>query len=482
MSTASNFANDSPSPAEAPTNRFYRTVWRWHFYAGLFVIPFMLMLATTGIIYLFKPQLDALMYHNQMFVQPAATMLPYTQQLEVAQTHYPDATVAKVTPSVTPNRSTEVELTTADEHTLTIFVNPYTGQVLGDRDEDHNLQSVARKLHGELMIGKIGDYLVELAACWGLVLLITGLYLWLPRRRFTVWGTLLPRWWSKNRRVFWRDLHAVPGFYSVLLVGFLILTGLPWSGFWGKTFAQVSNQYPAQMWDAVPKSTVLTGSLNQNGDQVVPWAVEQLPMPQSSTSGHQHHSGHNGVSTTVIREGIPTGTPVNLDSVIALAQAKGAAAGFSVSLPEGKTGVYTISGFPDDPTQEVTLHIDQYSGKVLADVRWQDYGLVPKAVELGIAVHMGKYFGFGNQLLMLFACLLVIILCVSGLVMWWQRRPAGRIGVPPLPEHVQQWKTPLAIVAILGLVFPMVGFSLVMVLLLDYLVISRIPVLKRVLN
>ena len=218
MSTASNFANDSPSPAEAPTNRFYRTVWRWHFYAGLFVIPFMLMLATTGIIYLFKPQLDALMYHNQMFVQPAGTMLPYTQQLEVAQTHYPDATVAKVTPSVTPNRSTEVELTTADEHTLTIFVNPYTGQVLGDRDEDHNLQSVARKLHGELMIGKIGDYLVELAACWGLVLLITGLYLWLPRRRFTVWGTLLPRWWSKNRRVFWRDLHAVPGFYSVLLV------------------------------------------------------------------------------------------------------------------------------------------------------------------------------------------------------------------------------------------------------------------------
>jgi uncharacterized iron-regulated membrane protein len=353
---------------------------------------------------------------------------------------------------------------------------------LGDRDEDHNLQSVARKLHGELMIGKIGDYLVELAACWGLVLLLTGLYLWLPRRGFTIWGTLLPRWWSKNRRVFWRDLHAVPGFYSVLLVGFLILTGLPWSGFWGKTFAQVSNQYPAQMWDAVPKSTVLTGSLNQNGDQVVPWAVEQLPMPQSSTSGHQHHSGQNGVSTTVIREGIPTGTPVNLDSVIALAQAKGATAGFSVSLPEGKTGVYTISGFPDDPTQEVTLHIDQYSGKVLADVRWQDYGLVPKAVELGIAVHMGKYFGFGNQLLMLFACLLVIILCVSGLVMWWQRRPAGRIGVPPLPEHVQQWKTPLAIVAILGLVFPMVGFSLVMVLLLDYLVISRIPVLKRVLN
>jgi uncharacterized iron-regulated membrane protein len=482
MSTASNFANDSPSPAQAPTNRFYRTVWRWHFYAGLFVIPFLLMLATTGIIYLFKPQLDTLMYHNQMFVQSTGTMLPYTQQFKAVPSVYPDATIAKFTPNVASNRSSQVELKTADKHTLTVFLNPYTGQVLGDRDEDHNLQSVARKLHGELMIGKIGDYLVELAACWGLVLLITGLYLWLPRRGFTVWGTLLPRWWSKNRRVFWRDLHAVPGFYGALLVGFLILTGLPWSGFWGKTFAQVSNHYPAQMSNDVPKSTVLTGSLNRNGDHVVPWAVEQLPMPQSSGSGHQHHRGHDGASATAIRKGLSPNTPVNLDSVIALAQANGAPTGFSVSLPKGETGVYTVSAFSDDPTQEVTMHIDQYSGKVLADVRWHDYGLVPKAVELGIAVHMGKYFGFGNQLLMLFACLVVIILCVSGLVMWWQRRPAGQIGVPTLPEHVQHWKTPLAIVAILGLVFPLVGFSLVTVLLLDYLVISRISALKRVLN
>ena len=482
MSKASNFVNDFPSPGEAPTNYFYRTVWRWHFYAGLFVIPFMLMLATTGIIYLFKPQLDSLMYHNQMFVQPAGAMLPYTQQLEAAQRVYPDATIAKFTPNVAPNRSAEVELTTSDERTLTVFVNPYIGQVLGNRDEARNLQSVVRKLHGELMIGQIGDYLVELAACWGLVLLITGMYLWLPRRGFTVWGTLLPRWWSKNRRVFWRDLPAVPGFYSVLLVGFLILTGLPWSGFWGETFAQVWNQFPAQMSNDVPKSTVLTGSLNQNGGQVVPWAVEQLPMPQSSASEHQHHPGKDGASAIVIREGIPPGTPVNLDSVIRLAQAKGATAGFNVSLPKGKTGVYTVSGSPNDPTQEITMHIDQYSGEVLADVRWQDYGFVPKAVELGIAVHMGKYFGFGNQLLMLFACVVVIILCVSGLVLWWQRRPAGRIGVPTLPEHVQQWKTPLVIVAILGLVFPLVGFSLVTVLLLDYLVISRVPFLNRVLN
>lgn len=475
-------AFNQTSTTQSPSNRFYRTVWRWHFYAGLFVIPFMLILAVTGIVYLFKPQLDAAMYHNLMVVQPATTTLPYTEQVQSVQKSYPGATVTQITPTIAADRSSEVLITTADERNLMVFVNPHTGQVLGDRDEDNNLQAIARKIHGELLIGKVGDYLVELAACWGLVLLISGLYLWLPRNKFSVLGTLVPRLWSKNERVFWRDLHAVPGFYGILLIGFLILTGLPWTGFWGETFANVYGKFPAQMWDDVPQSTVLTGSLNQRG-QVVPWAVEQLPMPQSTASSHSNHSGHSDASSTA-QAGVAPGNTVDLNSVIALAQAKGAPPGFSVTLPEGETGVYTVSAFPGDPTQEVTMHIDQYSGNVLADVRWNDYGLVPKAVEMGTAIHMGKYFGIANQLLMLLAALIVMLLSITGAVMWWQRRPreSGWLGAPAMPPYVQNWRVPLAIVAVLGLAFPLVGFSLVVVLLLDYFVLSRIPALKRIFN
>jgi uncharacterized iron-regulated membrane protein len=262
-----------------------------------------------------------------------------------------------------------------------------------------------------------------------------------------------------------------------LLIGFLIISGLPWTGFWGDTFARLSNYYPAQMRDNVPQSTTLTGSLNQQGNQVVPWAVEQLPIPKSSKPGGEHHSGHNEIITET-----PAGTSVNLDSVVTLAQAKGAPPGFSVSFPESQTGVYTVSAFPNNPAQEITLHIDRYSGKVLADVRWKDYGLVPKVVSMGISIHMGKYFGLSNQLLMLFAALILIVLSVSGTVMWWQRRPKGAswLGAPAMPTHVQGWKVPLAIVAVLGIAFPLVGLSLVTVLLLDYFVLARIPALKRI--
>jgi uncharacterized iron-regulated membrane protein len=469
-------SNPPPATAELPQYSLYRSVWRWHFYAGLFVIPFLLMLSVTGIIYLFKPQLDAVMYRNLLFVQPTSGSVSYVQQVETVRQAYPQATVTKIVPQSAPDRSTEIQLT-ANEQKLAVFVNPYTGKVLGDRHEENNLQAIARKIHGELMIGKTGDYLVELASCWALVLLITGLFLWLPRKEFKLAGTLIPRLWSKNKRIFWRDLHAVPGFYGLLLIGFLVLTGLPWSGFWGETFANVWNRFPAEMWNEVPKSTVLTGALNQQGAQVVPWAVEKMPMPLSNQQpdNHQHHGG-------AAVSGTAAGT-VTLDAVIALAEANHAPPEYSVTLPEGETGVYTIAATPGDVTREMTMHVDQYSGQVLADVRWDDYDLVPRAVEWGIAVHMGKNFGFANQLLMLVACLIVIVLCVSGFVLWWRRRPQGRLGAPGLVAGDEPMvKIPLAIVAVLGIVFPLVGISLVTVLLLDYLVISRIPVLKRLMS
>ncbi len=47
----------------------YRAAWRWHFYSGMFVIPVLLVLAVTGMIYLFQPQVDPMLYKDRMRVQ-----------------------------------------------------------------------------------------------------------------------------------------------------------------------------------------------------------------------------------------------------------------------------------------------------------------------------------------------------------------------------------------------------------------------------
>ncbi|MDI9654337.1 PepSY domain-containing protein, partial [Burkholderia cenocepacia] len=46
---------------------------RWHFYAGLFVMPFLVILAITGTLYCFQPQIEPLLYPHRLVVEPRAT-------------------------------------------------------------------------------------------------------------------------------------------------------------------------------------------------------------------------------------------------------------------------------------------------------------------------------------------------------------------------------------------------------------------------
>ncbi len=100
------------------------------------------------------------------------------------------------------------------------------------------------------MIGTVGDRLVELAAGWGVMLVVSGVYLWWPRGKSSA-GVLWPRLNSRGR-VLWRDLHAVTGFWGAALLLVMLLSGMTWTGFWGKQYAELWNLFPAAMWNNVP--------------------------------------------------------------------------------------------------------------------------------------------------------------------------------------------------------------------------------------
>jgi uncharacterized iron-regulated membrane protein len=132
-----------------------------------------------------------------------------------------------------------------------------------------------------------------------------------------------------------------------------------------------------------------------------------------------------------------------------------------------------------DPTADRTVHIDQYTGKILAQVGFADYALAGKAMAVGISLHEGQM-GTWNIVANIAFCLIVIFVAVSGVVMWWKRRPAGalRLAAPPKPVGV-----PLRGVALIALVlsvaFPMLGLTLLAVLLVDFLVLQNVPAMKR---
>lgn len=447
--------------SKAPIS-FYNLAWRWHFYAGLFVAPVMILLAITGIIYLFKPQLDPLLYRDLMVVEAGHHQQSADQLLQQIHTAYPKGQVSQYLPAIATDRSAQFVVKDAGRE-LNVFINPYDGTLLGEQDAKSNLQAVARALHGELMIGTVGDRLVELAAGWGIVLVVSGIYLWWPRGKSSA-GVLWPRLNARGR-LLWRDLHAVTGFWGSALLLLMLLSGMTWTGFWGAKYADVWNRFPAAMWNDVPHSDQQARELNSATRQTVPWAVENTPMPQSGA--HAEHAGHSMASSA------PAAPQVSLQQVQELAATRSVEPGYSITLPSSADGVYTIAVFADDPRNDATLHVDQYTGKVLVDVRWQDYNGVARATEVGVMLHEGKMFGPLNQIIVLLICLMILLGSVSGLVMWWKRRPEGGLGVPPLRHDLPKWKTAIVIMVALGVVFPLVGVSLLAVWVLDWGVWSR---------
>jgi uncharacterized iron-regulated membrane protein len=162
-----------------------------------------------------------------------------------------------------------------------------------------------------------------------------------------------------------------------------------------------------------------------------------------------------------------------------VAKAAGLTPGFEIAVPSSETGVYTAAIYPDDLSRERLIHIDQYSGKPLVDISYGQYPVLGKAIEWGINVHQGQEFGRFNQFLMLATCMAIILCCVTGTVMWWKRRPTGRLGVPPGPPQRSVYAGLWLIAAVFAVAFPLTGIAILAMILTDFLIIKTIPPLRR---
>lgn len=93
----------TPHPEARRGTGLFRAFWRWHFYAALIVIPTVLILAITGLIYLFRFQLEPMIHAELMRVTaPAdAVATTYDEQLTAVQQARPDDAVVSMTEPAT---------------------------------------------------------------------------------------------------------------------------------------------------------------------------------------------------------------------------------------------------------------------------------------------------------------------------------------------------------------------------------------------
>jgi uncharacterized iron-regulated membrane protein len=209
-----------------------RTVWRWHFYAGLFCIPFVLWLSITGTVFLFHPQIQHWLDrpYDHLLINQRATV---NAQAQVALAAVPGSTLDAYQLPYTSTSAAEV-LVDKGAVQYRVYVHPQTLAILHIDNEDHRVDVFMSRLHGELLVGEYGSWIVELAAAWAVVMIVTGLFLWWPCNTNGLGGVLYPRL-RAGGRTFWKDIHSVTGIYVSLFALFLLFTGLPWAKAWGAT-------------------------------------------------------------------------------------------------------------------------------------------------------------------------------------------------------------------------------------------------------
>lgn len=418
-------------------NDLYRAFWRWHFYAGLLALPFLVWLAVTGGLYLFKPEIERAIYRDWISLGEARNPASFSTMIERVQ----QQTGGKVTGIERPASSSESWRMRymVDGKARTAFVDPADGAVLGSTREG-GLMKTVRDLHGLAITGKYGNALIEIAAGWTIVLVVTGVVLWWPRPGQPALALRPP---TRSRR-FWRDLHASAGAVAGIVVLFLAVTGMPWSVFWG---ANVQKTLTANGLGRPSAPVPQHGEHQQTAvaqRESLPWSLQAAPMP------HAHGMGDVGP-----------------DRVAAISAEKGLAPPYTLNLPGSAGEPYTVSYTVRRAEESHTIFVEPSSGQVLKANTYRDFGPGAQVIEWGVATHQGLEYGPINRWIMLAGCIGILLLAVSAPVMWWKRRDAGRLARPPRPRNESRAKVGTMVAAVLGVIYPLTGITVLAVLLFD---------------
>ena len=417
----------------------YRAVWRWHFYAGLLVLPVLMLLALTGGLYLFKAEIEAAAYGRMAQVPPGEWTSPDRWTASAQASAGGHATSVLVPQRA--DRAVQVKVRTADGE-RTVFVDPNDARVLGSIEGD-GVMGTVKALHSLTLLGRPFNILVEIVAGWAIILVATGLFLWWPRKRDV--AVAVPRAGDPKRRPFWRDLHAVTGLYAGVVIVFLAVTGMPWSAVWGDRVLNVMRESGLGR-PAAPNAETWSHAGPHDEPAGTGWTMEHAVL---------HAPGHG---------------EARLSAVVAAVEAAGLPRPYTITIPDSPDLAWTAARATERAGEARSLYVDGRTGAVKADIRWAQFGTGAKAFEWGIAVHQGQQYGWANKILMLLGCIAIWVLAISGMMMWWKRRPRrGGLGAPPAPPGPRARAAVLGIVLPLAILYPLTGLSLLAALALDRL-------------
>lgn len=375
---------------------FFRRI---HLYLSLAAGLVILVACLTGAILVFEKDLQMAMSKKRYYVEAGTGKLSPDQLVNAVKAKYPDAKINGIKIYEAANRSAEIsavfpakkkgsaEVPKAPTEKkgppqrqpgFTVFVNPYTGDVL----EKYNYRETGFyqvfAMHRWLLGGEgsVGKYIVGISTFIFLFILLTGIILWWPKTRKIMQQRLRIKWNAGWKRIN-HDLHLVFGFYSAIFLFIIAFTGLAWSFEWFNNGIYAVTKSPLKA-PSPPKSVYVIDAKRISYD-----------------------------------DAFAAGRAVYTD-----------AAFYNVSLPKDSADAITVSALSKNAVHENAtdaVYLDQYSGTVLGKMTFADRSLGARVRSTFKPVHTGSIWGLPSKIIAFLVCLCGVTFPITGTTMWINR-------------------------------------------------------------
>lgn len=352
---------------------------KWHLYLGIVAGAIVAFVGATGSILVFQDEIDRALNRDLFEVTAQKQKMPVEDIVPLIRKNYPKLKIdyLMLNNFKNPNEAYSVlDLKTEGE----TFINPYDGKICGKRIHTSSFIHVVTELHRTLLIPVAGRYICGLASLCLLILTISGLRLWIPKKWKQLKSVLTVRFSGSFKRQNY-DWHNSLGFYSSPIVAILSLTGF------SITFSTL----------VIPLLFLLSGKSPQGVAKLLgaksAWHAQAVPLPLKAI-------------VAVAKEKMPNGYIGG------------------ISFPADKMGTYrldVVSGNLPKVGKREMLIVDQYSAKTLLNSR-QDFPNVGNAYLSWLTpIHYGSFGGRPTQIIAIIAGLIPLALFITGFIIWWPR-------------------------------------------------------------
>lgn len=366
-----------------------------HLWLGLASGLVVLFMAVTGCIYVFSQEIIEWQREDAIFVShvrperlPISDVWKQTQtaigdSIKLGDVHvYKDRSKSLEFHCFKVNESTDsIWYFDTIDYYYKVYVDPYTGKVLGIYDEEKDFFNIVKMLHWSLLLTtEIGQQIVGWATFIFVIMLISGIILWWPKNKAARKQRMSFQWKDSTK---WRrknyDLHNILGFYIATVALIIALTGMVWAFTWFQSIVYVVGSQ-----SITPPEVVHKHSVQSDGDQ-------DAALNRAAEVTWDKYSDADAISLGKAED--------STDVIHAYVQ----------QYP-GKYYVYH------------ELQFDQYSGKLLYERNHDEKNFGEKLITANYDIHVGAILGIPGKIIAFVASFICGMLPVTGFLIWWGRR------------------------------------------------------------